>query len=101
MSYRKDLPGFGEPAEGMWDGWMRLNTDTKEGGIIGVFRQGAPDERRSVILKDLDPDRQYSILLAPEGKEILTATGKNLMGNGFDVNIAKQYDGNIYEVLRK
>ena len=31
MSYRKDLPGFGEPQDGFWDGWQRLNTDTKKG----------------------------------------------------------------------
>ncbi len=101
MSYRKDLPGFGEPAEGTWDGWMRLNFDTKGGGIIGVFRQGAPDERRTVTLKDLDPARQYSVRLAPDGKEILTATGKVLMEKGFDVILAKKYDGNIYEVMMK
>ena len=98
MSYRKDLPGFGEPIEGMWDGWMRMNTDTKTGGIIGVFRQGAPDERRTVVLKDLDPARQYSVRLAPDGKEILATTGKLLMEKGFDVTLTKKYDGNIYEV---
>jgi len=101
MSYRKDLPGFGEPAEGTWDGWMRLNFDTKGGGIVGVFRQGAPDERRTVVLKDLDPARQYTVRLAPDGKEILTTTGKTLMEKGFDVTIANKYDGNIYEVMMK
>jgi len=101
MSYRKDLPGFGEPAEGTWDGWMRLNFDTKGGGIFGVFRQGAPDERRTVVLKDLDPARQYSIRLAPDGKEILAATGKVLMERGFDVTLTNKYDGNIYEVAIK
>ena len=43
MSYRRDLPGFGEPREGSWDGWMRINNDTHDGGIVGVFRQGALD----------------------------------------------------------
>jgi alpha-galactosidase len=98
MSYRKDLPGFGEPAEGMWDGWMRLNTTTGSGGVIGVFRQGATDSQRTVILKDIDPDRQYVIKMAPEGKEILKATGKKLMETGFMVTIPKNYYGNIYEV---
>jgi alpha-galactosidase len=101
MSYRKDLPGFGEPAEGMWDGWMRLNFDTKAGGIFGVFRQGAQEVRRTVVLKDLDPVKQYSVKLAPEGIEILTATGKVLMEKGFDVTITNKYDGNIYEVMMK
>lgn len=98
MSYRKDLPGFGEPAEGMWDGWMRLNTDTKTGGIVGVFKQGAPDTRRTVVLKDLDPSKQYSVRQAPDGKEIITATGKVLMETGFEVLISGEYDANIYEV---
>ncbi len=98
MSFRKDLPGFGEPAEGMWDGWMRLNTETKEGGIIGIFRQGAPDEKRTVVLKDILPDRIYSVRIAPEGKEIISATGKVLMEKGFEVMIPGKYDGNIYEI---
>jgi len=98
MSYRKDLPGFGEPCEGMWDGWMRFNTDTKTGGIIGVFRQGATDETRTVTLKDLNPAGQYSIRLAPDGNEIFASAGKVLMEKGFDVTLTKKYDGNIYEV---
>jgi alpha-galactosidase len=99
MSYRKDLPGFGEPAEGMWDGWMRINTKSKT-GIIGVFRQGAPESQRSVILRDIDPDKQYIIRLAPEGKEIMKASGKKLMENGFVVTIPGKNDGNIYEVAQ-
>lgn len=98
MSFRKDLPGFGEPAEGMWDGWMRLNTETKAGGIIGVFRQGAHEEKRTIVLKDLLPDRIYSVRLAPEGHEIISATGSVLMEKGFDAIITGKYDGNIYEV---
>lgn len=98
MSFRKDLPGFGEPAEGMWDGWMRLNTETKEGGIIGIFRQGAPDEKRTIVLKDILPDRLYSVRLAPEGKEIISSAGKDLMEKGFEVTLAEKYSGNIYEV---
>ncbi len=54
MSYRQDLPGFGEPMEGMWDGFQRINTDTKNGGIIGIFRHGAQDTKRIVRVKDLN-----------------------------------------------
>ena len=39
-----------------------------------------------------------SIMLAPEGKELLRATGKALMEKGFEVTLANKYDGNIYEV---
>ncbi len=98
MSYRKDLPGFGEPQEGMWDGWMRLNDRTRSGGIVGVFRQNAPDTQRTVVLRDLDPSKLYTVRLAPEGNEILKATGKILMEKGFVVNLKNKIDGNIYEV---
>ena len=50
MSYRQDLPGFGEPMEGMWDGFQRINTDSKQGGIIGVFRHGAAETKRQVTV---------------------------------------------------
>jgi alpha-galactosidase len=82
----------------MWDGWMRLNFETKEGGIIGVFRQGAAEQKRIVTVRDLDPGRQYSVRLAPEGKEILKATGKDLMEKGFEVEVNGKCDGNIYEI---
>jgi len=82
----------------MWDGWMRLNTDTKAGGIVGVFKQGAHDNRRTVVMTDLDPARQYSVRLAPDGKEVITATGKVLMEKGFEVILNGEYDANIYEV---
>ncbi len=98
MSFRKDLPGFGEPAEGMWDGWMRMNTETKAGGIIGVFKQGARDIRRTVVLSDLDPAGQYTVRLAPNGKEVITASGKLLIEKGFEVEISEEYGANIYEV---
>jgi len=98
MSFRRDLPGFGEPREGAWDGWMRINNDTRSGGIVGVFRHGALEESRQVFLKGLDPDNTYHVRLAPEGKEILQATGQKLMEQGFRVIIPELYDGMIYEV---
>jgi alpha-galactosidase len=101
MSFRKDLPGFDEPAEGMWDGWSRLNFNTREGGIFGVFRQGAAEEHRTIILTDLDPLKTYMIKIAPEGKVILSETGKKLMEEGFEVTLPDKYDGKIYEVALK
>jgi alpha-galactosidase len=98
MSYRKDLPGFGEPKEGAWDGWMRINFQDKRGGVFGVFRQGALEDTRMVFLRDLEPDKNYVIRMAPEGKEMIRATGKKLMTEGFPVQIANLFDGNIYEV---
>ncbi len=98
MSFRRDLPGFGEPREGAWDGWMRINNDTKGGGIIGVFRQGALENSRQIFLKGIDPDRQYVISLAPLGEQVLRASGKALMEEGYRVEIPGLYDGNIYEI---
>jgi alpha-galactosidase len=98
MSYRRDLPGFGEPKEGSWDGWQRINFQTKKGGVFGVFRQGALEGSRRVFLNDLSPDAGYQISLAPEGKIVYSASGFKLMEEGFDIEIIETYDGSIYEV---
>jgi alpha-galactosidase len=99
MSFRRDLPGFGEPREGSWDGWMRVNNDTQEGGITGVFRQGAAESTRRVCLKGLDPDRMYQVNLAPGGETLLKAAGHELMSTGFEVNIPENYGGRIFEIM--
>ena len=98
MSYRRDLAGFGEPREGHWDGWQRINFKTMEGGIFGVFRQGAGEEERKVFLSDLIPDQVYVIREAPSQNELLKASGQSLMEDGFVVTIEKDYDGRIFEV---
>ncbi len=98
MSYRRDLPGFGEPAEGSWDGWMRINNDTEQGGIVGVFRQGALERERRVFVKGLKPDRSYAVREAPSGPTVLTATGSELMQSGFPVEMDLLYDGKIFEI---
>lgn len=98
MSYRKDLRGFGEPREGFWDGWQRINFQTQSGGIFGVFRHGSKEVGRKVFLKDLDPVSTYQVKIAPLGQIVFTGSGEELMHNGFDVEINQDYDGNIYEV---
>ena len=98
MSYRRDLPGFGEPREGSWDGWMRINNDSRDGGIVGVFRQGALEESRRLFLKGLDPERSYLVKLAPEGQEVHRASGQQLMTEGFEVEIKQPYEGKIFEI---
>jgi alpha-galactosidase len=98
MSFRQDLPGFGEPREGFWDAWARINTDNKKGGIIGVFRQGALERNRTVFVPGLDPLKQYMILIAPEDKEVKVSTGKQLSEEGFPVNFGKNYDGQVFEI---
>lgn len=98
MTYRKDLTGFGEPGEGTWDGWQRLNFRSKEGGIFGVFRQGALEKTRTVFLKDLIPDKDYAVREAPRGRLHTIASGRDLMNSGIRIDIEKTYDGRIFEV---
>ncbi len=98
ISYRRDLPGFGEPREGAWDGWMRINNDTRAGGIVGVFRHGALEDTRRVFVKGLRPEGEYVVRLAPGGEEIHRASGRKLMEQGFPVQIPAPYDGRIFEI---
>ncbi|MDA3867027.1 MAG: alpha-galactosidase [Salinivirgaceae bacterium] len=97
MSFRQDLPGFGEPMEGMWDGFQRMNTDTKSGGIVGVFRHGSPDIKRIVRVNFLDAEKTYQVKQM-DGKVIVTQTGKELGVKGFEVPINKLYDGELFEI---
>jgi alpha-galactosidase len=100
MSYRQDLPGFGEPQEGTWDGFQRINTDTKSGGIIGVFRQGGVTSERLVTINYLGQDKLYEVKQM-DGKVMATATGKELQTKGFKVALEKDYDGLLLEVSSK
>jgi alpha-galactosidase len=96
--YRQDLPGFGEPAEGNWDGWSRINNDTKEGGIIGIFKQGSLDDERTVSVPGLDQTKTYIVKNAPDDTEVTRMTGKDLFEKGFRVKMTSKYDSRLYEV---
>jgi len=100
MSYRQDLPGYGEPMEGMWDGFQRINTETKDGGIIGVFRHGAVETKRIVTVNWLDPDRSYDVK-SMNGKVITTLTGIELKTKGFAINLDGLYSGDLFEISVK
>jgi alpha-galactosidase len=99
-SFRQELAGFGEPMEGHWDGFQRINSETKSGGIVGIFRQGATEEKRMVTVQWLDPKADYVVLNAPDGKQITKLSGKELMELGFEVKLAKKYDGVLFEILK-
>ncbi len=101
MSFRQDLPGFGEPREGFWDGFARINTVTRNGGIIGVFRHGSQERSRTVCVERLDPKAHYSVLLAPEGKKIAELTGYQLEKEGFTVTLTENYQGDLFEIRLK
>jgi alpha-galactosidase len=100
MSFRQDLSGFGEPKEGSWDGFQRINTDTKTGGIIGVFRHGSLESKRKVTINYLEPDKNYEIRTIV-GKLISTASGKDLNTKGFEWEFANAYSGELFEVSIK
>ncbi len=101
MSYRQDIPGFGEPVEGAWDGFCRLNTETSSGGLVGVFRHGAVEELRIVTIPWLNPDKTYEVKQGFEGKTIAILSGKDLTQKGFSVKLIKKYDGELFEIIEK
>jgi len=100
MSFRQDLPGFGEPAEGNWDGYQRINPESHSGGIVGVFRHHSAESQRSVTVQFLDPDAVYDVYLAPSGEKIASATGKELGSKGFPVKFDKEFDGSLFEISK-
>jgi len=101
MSYCQDLSEYGEPTEGQWDGFQRINTETKSGGIVGVFNQGSIESQRQVTVQLLDPNVTYRILSAPEGKEIGKLTGNDLEEKGFQVKLENKYDGALFEIVKQ
>ncbi len=99
MKFRQDLPGFGQPAWGSWDGFSRINTDTKSGGIVGVFRQDAVESNRTVTVKGLDAKSKYQVL-TPDGKKLAQLTGEKLETEGFQVSSSEKIEGFLFEIKR-
>ena len=100
MNFRQDLPGFGEPMEGMWDGFQRINTETKSGGIIGIFRHGSVETKRIVTVRYLDPEKTYEVKEI-DGKVVTSLTGNELNEKGFIVELLGLYSGDLYEICLK
>ncbi|GGM90337.1 hypothetical protein GCM10010967_24130 [Dyadobacter beijingensis] len=98
MAYRQDLAGFGEPKEGFWDGFQRINIETNSGGIVGIFRQGGTDTERRVTIQHLDPKKKYSVKEVFSNKPIASGSGSELAKTGFAVKIDRSYDGKLFEV---
>lgn len=98
MMFRQDLPGFGEPAEGFWDGFQRMNTEMGSGGIVGVFRHGSKEKQRQVFINYLNPERKYALIYGPNEERIGIWSGQELKEQGFSLNIEKEYDGILLEV---
>ncbi len=100
MSFRQDLPGFGEPTEGSWDGFQRINTDTKSGGIIGVFRHGAVENTRTITVNYLNPLKSYEVK-SIDGTFIALLTGDELKTIGFALTLKDFYSGELFEISEK
>ena len=100
MSFRQDLSGFGEPAEGLWDGFQRVNSDTQSGGIVGIFRHGSAEEQRRITVKYLNPAANYEVFDASGDIKIMTTTGKKLSEEGFTVKFDKPYKGALFEISK-
>ncbi len=101
FSFRQDLPGFGEPGEGRWDGFARINTETKAGGVVGVFRENAAEASRQVAVRDLEPTVRYAILRGPDGTRVAELTGRELETKGFRVEFPNRVDGELFEIRRR
>ncbi len=97
FSFRQDLEGFGEPGEGHWDGFQRVNTETGSGGLVGVFRHGAVEEARRVTVAWLRPDRRY-VVRSMDGTVAARGSGRALATEGFEVRLPARYDGRLFEV---
>jgi len=100
MSYRQDLHGFGEPIEGMWDGFQRINTETQDGGIVAIFRHGSVESKRVVTVNYLNPDITYEVK-SIQGKVIAALTGRQIRETGFTVTLDGLYSGELYEICIK
>ena len=98
MSFRQDLPGFGEPQECAWDGFARINTETKSGGLVGVFRWKSVERSRRVAVRGLDPDAKYIVLKGVKGEKVAEMTGRELVMTGFEAVLDGRIDGELYEI---
>ncbi|MBP9992559.1 MAG: alpha-galactosidase [Bacteroidales bacterium] len=101
MSFRQDLPGSGMPRVGGWDGFCRINSETRSGGLVGVFREGASETTRTVTVRYLDPEASYSVKQGPDGREIARMTGAELENKGFSVTLEEEFSGELFEIDRQ
>ncbi len=99
MLFRQDLPGYGEPAAGGYDGFARIDRENGSGGIVGFFRHGGVEETRHVCVSGLPMEKEYRIL-DMDGREAACMSGKELEEKGFEVTIKEMYGGRLFEVRK-
>ena len=98
MSFRQDLKGYSEPKEGYWDGFQRINTETQEGGIVGVFRHGSQESERRIFINYLASEKNYEISEAISGKKFGIYSGKKLAESGLIIKLFQKYEGVLLEI---
>lgn len=98
MLFRQDLPGFGEPVHGRWDGFQRINTETKSGGIVGVFKQFSGTGEHWVRVNYLDDEKLYVAVKAPGGEIVAKGTGREFKEIGFKLVYENEFQGELYEI---
>ncbi|MEO7598888.1 MAG: alpha-galactosidase [Opitutus sp.] len=98
MLYRQDLAGFGEPNATSWDGFQRINTETRSGGIVGVFRNQALETARRVYVSGLAPSQTYDVTRAPANTRVDRLTGLTLAESGFEVTLAEPESDAVFEI---
>jgi alpha-galactosidase len=90
--------GFAQFAN--WDGFLRINTETQKGGIVGIFRHGAIESTRIVTIDYLNPAKIYEVRRM-DGKVITALSGEKLRKTGFEVTVSELYGGELYEINSK
>lgn len=81
-----------------WDGFQRINTETKSGGIVGVFKQLSAVDEQCITLNFLDEKKEYVVKLAPSGEIISRGIGSKLRKKGFKVIFKEEANGELFEV---
>lgn len=97
LLYHQDLAGFTEPGVGRWDGFARINTDTRSGGLVAVFREAAAESKRWVAVRGLDPVASYEVRRAPDGALVTQVSGRE---RGFEVEVPERIGFALFELRR-
>jgi alpha-galactosidase len=100
LLYHQDLAGFGEPAVGRWDGFARINTDTRSGGLVAVFREAAAEWKRRVVVRVLDPSASYEVRSAPDGAILTRVRGTDASERAFELELPEGTGFALLELRR-
>ncbi|MBW6537407.1 MAG: hypothetical protein K0B11_20535, partial [Mariniphaga sp.] len=78
--------------------FQRINTETKSGGIVGIFKQFSPVDEQWITLNFLDEKKEYIVKLAPTGEIVTRGTGSEFRRKGFKVVFKEEVQGELFEV---